>query len=43
MVNQQVVLFNTTVFNNIAYGGLANKAQAQVERACKMPLPMTLL
>ncbi|WP_244951984.1 lipid A export permease/ATP-binding protein MsbA [Psychrobacter okhotskensis] len=35
MVNQQVVLFNTTVFNNIAYGGLANKTQAQVERAAK--------
>ncbi|MGP5009455.1 lipid A export permease/ATP-binding protein MsbA [Psychrobacter glacincola] len=35
MVNQQVVLFNTTVFNNIAYGGLANKTQAEVERAAK--------
>ncbi|MDN5898399.1 MAG: ATP-binding cassette domain-containing protein, partial [Psychrobacter sp.] len=35
MVNQQVVLFNTTVFNNIAYGGLANKSQAEVERAAK--------
>ncbi|WP_352288004.1 lipid A export permease/ATP-binding protein MsbA [Psychrobacter sp. GW64-MNA-CIBAN-0177] len=35
MVDQQVVLFNTTVFNNIAYGGLANKTQAQVERAAK--------
>ncbi len=35
MVNQQVVLFNTTVFNNIAYGGLANKSQAEVEEAAK--------
>ena len=35
MVNQQVVLFNTTVFNNIAYGSLADKTQAQVERAAK--------
>ncbi|MGO2301488.1 MULTISPECIES: lipid A export permease/ATP-binding protein MsbA [unclassified Psychrobacter] len=35
MVNQQVVLFNTTVFNNIAYGSLANKTQAEVERAAK--------
>ncbi|WP_416384051.1 lipid A export permease/ATP-binding protein MsbA [Psychrobacter sp. TAE2020] len=35
MVNQQVVLFNTTVFNNIAYGSLASKSQAEVERAAK--------
>ena len=35
MVNQQVVLFNTTVFNNIAYGSLANKRQSEVERAAK--------
>ena len=35
MVNQQVVLFNTTVLNNIAYGSLANKTQAEVERAAK--------
>ena len=35
MVNQQVVLFNTTVFNNIAYGSLANKSQSEVERAAK--------
>ena len=35
MVNQQVVLFNTTVFNNIAYGGLANRTQAEVEKAAK--------
>ena len=35
MVNQQVVLFNTTVFNNIAYGGLADKSQAEVESAAK--------
>jgi len=35
MVNQQVVLFNTTVFNNIAYGGLADRSQADVERAAK--------
>ncbi|OXL22966.1 lipid A export permease/ATP-binding protein MsbA [Psychrobacter sp. DAB_AL32B] len=35
MVNQQVVLFNTTVFNNIAYGSLANKTQGEVEKAAK--------
>ncbi|WP_201618187.1 lipid A export permease/ATP-binding protein MsbA [Psychrobacter urativorans] len=35
MVNQQVTLFNTTVFNNIAYGSLADKPQAEVERAAK--------
>ena len=35
MVNQQVVLFNTTVFNNIAYGSLADRTQAEVEKAAK--------
>ena len=35
MVNQQVVLFNTSVFNNIAYGSLATKSQAEVEAAAK--------
>ncbi len=35
MVNQQIVLFNTTIFNNIAYGSLASKSQAEVERAAK--------
>ncbi len=35
MVNQQVVLFNTTVFNNIAYGSLASKSLSDVERAAK--------
>ncbi|MDN5565575.1 MAG: lipid A export permease/ATP-binding protein MsbA [Psychrobacter sp.] len=35
MVNQQVVLFNTTVFNNIAYGSLASKSPSEVERAAK--------
>ncbi|MGB2139734.1 MAG: lipid A export permease/ATP-binding protein MsbA [Psychrobacter sp.] len=35
MVNQQVVLFNTSVFENIAYGSLATKSQAEVERAAK--------
>lgn len=35
MVNQQVVLFNTTVFNNIAYGSLASKSPVEVERAAK--------
>ncbi len=35
MVNQQVVLFNTTIFNNIAYGALTTKSQAEVERAAK--------
>ena len=35
MVDQQVVLFNTTVFNNIAYGSLAARTQADVERAAK--------
>jgi subfamily B ATP-binding cassette protein MsbA len=35
MVNQQVVLFNTSVFENFAYGSLATKSQAEVERAAK--------
>lgn len=35
MVDQQVVLFNTTIFNNIAYGSLADKTQAEVEAAAK--------
>ena len=35
MVDQQVVLFNTTVFNNIAYGSLASKTEAEVEQAAK--------
>ena len=35
MVDQQVVLFNTTVFNNIAYGSLSDRTQADVERAAK--------
>ncbi|WP_299066256.1 lipid A export permease/ATP-binding protein MsbA [uncultured Psychrobacter sp.] len=35
MVNQQVVLFNASVFENIAYGSLATKSQAEVERAAK--------
>ena len=35
MVNQQVVLFNTSIFNNIAYGSLATKTQEEVERAAK--------
>lgn len=35
MVDQQVVLFNTTILNNIAYGSLAHKSYAEVERAAK--------
>nr|WP_317199008.1 lipid A export permease/ATP-binding protein MsbA [uncultured Psychrobacter sp.] len=35
IVNQQVVLFNTTIFNNIAYGSLADKTQAEVEQAAR--------
>ena len=35
MVDQQVILFNTTILNNIAYGSLANKSYAEVERAAK--------
>ncbi len=35
MVDQQVTLFNTSVFNNIAYGSLAKKTIAEVERAAK--------
>ncbi len=35
MVNQQVTLFDTSVFNNIAYGGLASKSQTEVESAAK--------
>ena len=35
MVNQQVVLFNTTVRNNIAYGSLTDQSQAAIEAAAK--------
>jgi ATP-binding cassette, subfamily B, bacterial MsbA len=35
MVSQEVVLFNDTVFNNIAYGTLRNKSEAQVIDAAK--------
>lgn len=35
MVNQQIVLFNTTVTNNIAYGSLANRTKDQVIAAAK--------
>jgi ATP-binding cassette, subfamily B, bacterial MsbA len=35
MVSQEVVLFNDTVFNNIAYGTLRNVSQAQVIQAAK--------
>lgn len=35
MVSQEVVLFNDTVFNNIAYGTLRNVTEAQVIQAAK--------
>lgn len=35
MVSQEVVLFNDTVFNNIAYGALRNVTEAQVIQAAK--------
>lgn len=35
MVNQDVVLFNDTVFNNIAYGTLRNVSESQVIQAAK--------
>lgn len=34
-VNQQVTLFNDTVANNIAYGGLAGASRAEIERAAR--------
>lgn len=34
-VSQQVVLFNTTIANNIAYGELHNKSRAEIEAAAK--------
>ncbi len=35
LVSQEVVLFNDTVFNNIAYGDLRNSTEAQVIEAAK--------
>ncbi|MDO5768430.1 MAG: lipid A export permease/ATP-binding protein MsbA [Psychrobacter sp.] len=35
MVNQQIVLFNTTVANNIAYGSLASRSREEVIAAAK--------
>jgi len=35
LVSQEVVLFNDTVFNNIAYGALRNSSEAQVIDAAK--------
>ena len=37
-VNQQVVLFDTTIHNNIAYGELSNRTSAQVIDAAKSGL-----
>lgn len=36
LVSQQVTLFNDTVFNNIAYGELANASFEQVKNAAKL-------
>ncbi|MEC8428057.1 MAG: ATP-binding cassette domain-containing protein, partial [Pseudomonadota bacterium] len=36
LVNQDVVLFNDTVMNNIAYGGLSNASEQAVYQAAKM-------
>lgn len=35
LVNQQVVLFNDTIANNIAYGQLASVAQVEIDRAAE--------
>ena len=35
LVTQQVTLFNDTVYNNIAYGGMASASRAEVETAIK--------
>lgn len=35
MVNQQVILFNDTIANNIAYGALASKSRDEVVKAAK--------
>jgi subfamily B ATP-binding cassette protein MsbA len=35
LVSQEVVLFNDTIFNNIAYGALRNATEAQVINAAK--------
>lgn len=35
MVSQDVVLFNDTIANNIAYGGLAGAPKAQIEKAAE--------
>lgn len=35
MVNQQVILFNDSVKNNIAYGKLADKSDAEIQQAIK--------
>ena len=35
MVSQDPVLFNDTVYNNIAYGDLANASREEVEAACE--------
>ncbi len=36
MVNQQITLFNDSVYNNIAYGKLQNKTTAEVEKASQL-------
>ncbi len=36
MVNQQITLFNDSVYNNIAYGKLQNKTTEEVEKASKL-------
>lgn len=43
LVNQQVVLFNDTVFNNIAYGSLQDCDPQQVEAAARMAHAMEFI
>ena len=43
MVNQQVVLFNRTVRENIAYGQLENASDEEIIAAAKQLMPMILL
>lgn len=36
LVSQQVTLFNDSIYNNLAYGSLAEKTRAEVEHAAKL-------
>ena len=43
LVSQHVVLFNDTVFNNIAYGGNSNATPAQVREAARLADALTFI